>query len=138
MILSSAGKKVAPFRLPCSAAEQGDGIRMWVMGQNGRPVSNIDLGLHTARGDAGARTSAESAAEFPQAGRPLALSFRIAVYNPETGPFEVNSAHHDSYFEINGDALTQVHFENERVPIEGKGQLLHYWDEDKPVRYERQ
>jgi len=137
VVLNSAGKKEAPFRLLRSAGEAA-GVRVWVKAPNGNPVPNIDVGLRTANGSAKARTSAEGMAEFPDATEPLSVSFQIRVYSLQTEPFEVSSAHHDFYFEINGDAIMQVRFEDERLAIDGKDLMLRYWDKDNPMHYERQ
>ena len=69
----------------------------------------------------------------------LAPGLFVAFGSPlQAGPYEVNSAHQDFYFEINGNAITRVGFENERLAIEGKDLLMLYWDKEKPLRYVRQ
>jgi hypothetical protein len=52
--------------------------------------------------------------------------------------FEINPSHNDFYFEINGDAIAQVLFKDERLAIDGKDLVMKYWNEEQPIRYEKQ
>jgi hypothetical protein len=42
------------------------------------------------------------------------------------------------YFEINGEAIAQVLFKNERLKIEEKGLVMTHGDADHPMRYEKE
>jgi len=139
ILTSTAAEPGPPFRLIRSAAKKSGGIRVWVMAPNGRPVANIDVALQSAGGQAEARTDSEGVALFPPSGRPRAAAFRIRVYGFESEPFELNPAHNEFYFEINGDAITQVRFRDERLTVDGKSLVLQYWGEDRrPLRYAKQ
>ena len=118
VILNSAGRKEAPFRLLRSEAGKPGRIRVWVINKNNHGVENIRVAL--------------------QAGAPQAVSFEVRVYSIEAGPFKINPSHKDFYFEINGDAITQVPFKDERLAIDGKDLVLKYWNEQSPIRYEKQ
>jgi hypothetical protein len=138
VILKSDGKEQAPFRMVSSGFRQGAGIRVWVKGLNGRGVEHIEVALRSADGDAEEKTTADGAALFPATKQPRAVMFRVPVYSVEAGPFELNPAHNDFYFEINGDAITQVRFQDERLAIEGSSLILRFWNKDQPMRYLRQ
>jgi hypothetical protein len=43
-----------------------------------------------------------------------------------------------SYFEINGDAITEVLFKDEVLAIDGNDLVMKYWDGERPMRYEKQ
>jgi len=101
-------------------------------------VPNIDVTLQTAGGPSEARTDSDGVAFFPNAGKPQTAVFRIRVYHFESEPFELNAAHNEFYFEINGEAITQVRFHDERLTIEGNALLMRYWGEDRPMRYAKQ
>ena len=137
VVLSTKGKNDPPFRLVNSTAGKEEGIRVWVKAPNGRPVPNIDVLLKTATRTQKARTSQDGAAEFAP-GAAQEVAFRISVYDFEAGPFPVNSAHQEFFFEINGEAITRVNFEHERLAIDGDDLLLRFWNKDKPMRYVRQ
>jgi hypothetical protein len=137
VILKTAGKKEEPFRLLRSAESKAAGVRIWVKAPNGRPVENIDVALKTDAGFTQARTGPDGAAQFETDKLPRAAAFRVNVYDLEAGPFELNSAHRDFYFEINGDAITRVPFEDERLAIDGNNLLMRYFDKDTPMRYVR-
>ena len=59
------------------------------------------------------------------------------MYSVEAGPYEVNSADRDFYFEINGDAITQVLFKDEPLAIEGNALIMKH-DDSPAMRYEKQ
>jgi len=96
-------------------------IRVWVMNKNGHGVENIRVALQTANQHFDAATTSDGAAR---------------VYAIETGPFKINPSHKDFYFEINGDAITQVLFKDERLAIDGRDLVMKYWNKQSPIRYE--
>ena len=57
------------------------------------------------------------------------------MYSLKAGPFAINPADKDFYFEINGDAITQVLFKDEHLRIDGDGLVMLHWDPDKPMHY---
>jgi hypothetical protein len=138
VILHSDGKEEPPFRLTKSDAGKSGRIRVWVMGQNGKGVPNIHVGLKAGEQHLEAQTDSDGAAVFPDAAKPEAVYFEVRVYSVEAGPFEVNPAHRDFYFEINGDAIMQVLFKDEPLAIDGNALIMRHWDPDKPMRYVKQ
>jgi len=56
----------------------------------------------------------------------------------ETEPIKVNSAQNDFTFEINGAAITQVPFKNERLTVRGKTLILRYFDPKSEMSYQKQ
>lgn len=83
-------------------------------------------------------TDSDGAAVFPDAPNPKSVSFEVRVYETNAGPFPVNASDKDYYYEINGEAITQVLFKNERVAIEGIDLVMKHFDSDKPMHYEKQ
>jgi hypothetical protein len=138
VILTTAVKEQPPFRLVGSSSTQDAAVRIWVKAPNGRGVEHVDVVLRSADGEKPARTDREGAALFAPVNQPRAVKFRIPVYQFEAGPFELNPAHNDFRFEINGQAITQVRFQDERLTIEGSSLLLRYWNKDEPMRYVKQ
>jgi hypothetical protein len=138
VILNSAGRKEAPFRFLRSEAGKPGGVRVSVIGQNGRGVENIRVALQAADQNFEATTTSDGTALFPDVTKPRAVGFEVPVYAIKAGPFTINPSHRDFYFEINGDAIAQVLFNNERLAIEGKYLVMKYWSRDQPIRYEKQ
>jgi hypothetical protein len=138
VVLNSSGKREEPFRFLRSEEGTRGRIRVWVMGKNGRGVPHIRVTLHAAGGDSEATTTEDGAAVFPDVANPRAVSFEVRVYDVLAGPFEINPSHKDQYFEINGDAIQQVLFNDERLAIDGKTLMMKHWGEDRPMRYEKQ
>jgi len=138
VVLTSTGKEEEPFRLLRSEAGKPGRIRVWVIGKNGKGVPNIDVKLLASGEPLEARTDEEGAAVFPDAPKAHAVAFEVRVYELNAGPFEIDPKNKDFYFEINGDAITQVMFKDERLAIDGNALLMTHWDSKKPMRYERQ
>jgi len=138
VVLNSAGRKEAPFRLLRSEAGETGKIRVWVIGKNGHGVENIEVALDAAGQHFDARTTSDGLAEFPSAAKPRAVTFEVPVYSIKAGPFEVNASDNDFYFEIDGDAITQVFFKDEQLVIDGNDLVMAYWNKDQPIRYEKQ
>ena len=138
VILNSAGRKEAPFRLLRSEAGKPGRIRVWVTNKNNHGVENIRVALQAGNQHFDATTTSDGAAVFPDVATPQAVSFEVRVYSIEAGPFKINPSHKDFYFEINGDAIAQVPFKDERLAIDGKDLVMKYWNEQSPIRYEKQ
>lgn len=138
IILQSSGREEAPFRLLRSEPGKAGRIRVWVIGKNGKGVANIHVRLLAGDEPLEATTTEDGAAVFPDAPKAHAVSFEVRVYQLDTEPFEINPSSKDFYFEINGDAITQVLFNNEHLAIEGKTLLMRHWDPEKPMRYEKE
>jgi hypothetical protein len=138
VVLNSAGRKEAPFRLLRSEGGEAGKIRVWVIGKNRHGVENIEVALEAAGQHFDARTTSDGLAEFPYAAKPRAVIFEVPVYSIKAGPFEVNASDNDFYFEIDGDAITQVFFKDEQLVIDGNDLVMAYWNKDQPIRYEKQ
>ena len=138
VILHSSGKEEPPFRLTKSEAGKPGRIRVWVIGKNSKGIPNIHVGLQADKEHLEANTDSEGAAVFPDTAKPSAVSFEVRVYSVEAGPYEVNPADRDFYFEINGDAITQVLFKDEPLTIDGNALIMKHGDPPTPMRYEKQ
>ena len=138
VVLQSDGKEEAPFRLVKSEAGKPGRIRVWVLGKDGKGIPNIDVRLLAGGEPLEARTDSDGAAVFPDPPKAHAVAFEVRVYSLEAGPFEINPSNKDFYFEINGDAIQQVLFKDERLAIEGKGLVMTYWKEGPPMHYEKE
>lgn len=137
VILNSEDTNAPPFRLVRSLAGKDTGIHLYVKAPNGRPVENIDVAVKTAQGQVKGRTTAEGVVWFGEALKPREAFFSIRVYGLEAGPFPLNEAHNEFHFEINGEVITETHFKDERLKIDGKSLVLTR-EGDPPMRYERQ
>jgi hypothetical protein len=138
VVLNSSGKKEEPFRFLRSDAGTQGRIRVSVIGKNGKGVPHIRVTLHAAGGESEATTTDDGAAVFPDVPDPRAVSFEVRVYEVQAGPFDINPAHKDVYFEINGDAIQQVLFTEEPLEIDGTGLVMKHWGADRPMHYDRQ
>lgn len=136
VILNSApGKEKPPFRLLRSSATTAAAIRVRVQAPNGRAVPNIDVTLLTDKGQLEARTDSDGIAVFPKRSAARSAAFRVRVYNLETEPFDLNPAHDDFTFEIDGEAVTELRFTDERLTVNGKTLVMHYWGPDQDMHY---
>ena len=138
VVLNSAGRKEAPFRFLRSEAGRPGKICVWVLGKNGHGVENIQVALQTVDEHFEATTTSDGAAAFPGVAHARAVAFEVPVYSIKAGPFEIKRSDNDFYFEINGDAITQVLFKDEELAIDGKDLVMKYWNEEQPMRYEKQ
>ena len=138
VVLDSAGKKEEPFRFLRSEPGTAGRIQVSVIGKNGRGIPHIRVTLHAEGGESEATTDNEGAAVFEDVAKPRAVSFEVRVYQVEAGPFDINPAHKDIYFEINGDAIQQVLFTDERLAIDGNTLVMTHWGADRSMRYEKQ
>jgi hypothetical protein len=138
VVLNSAGTKKAPFRFLRSEAGKPGKICIWVIGENSRGVENIQVALQTDDQHFEATTTSEGAAVFLDVANPRAVTFEVPVYSITAGPFEIGPPDNDFYFEINGDAITQVFFKDEELAIDGKDLIMKYWNQEQPIRYEKQ
>jgi hypothetical protein len=137
VVLNSAGRKEAPFRFLRSKAGTPGKICVWVLGKNGHGAENIQVALQTVDQHFEATTTSDGAAAFPGVAHARTVTFEVPVYSIKAGPFEIKPSDNDFYFEINGDAITQVLFKDEELAIDGKDLVMKYWNE-QPMRYEKQ
>ena len=86
VVLHSAGKEEAPFRLVRSEAGKPGRIRVVVLGQNGKGVENIDVHLLTGGKALDGRTDSEGAATFPTIPRQTPLPSRCRFIKSQPSP----------------------------------------------------
>jgi hypothetical protein len=137
VVLHSAGTKEEPFKLLRSEAGKPGQIRVWVMGQNGKGVDNIDVHLITGDKALDGRTDSDGMAVFPDALKAHGIAFEVPVYQVATAPYPIDDAHKDYYYEINGDNITQIFFKDEPLAIQGNNLIMIHWGSDHPMRYEK-
>jgi hypothetical protein len=135
VILNTAGAAAAPFRLTASSATKSGHTRVVVKAPNGNPVQHIDIVLRTAKGELKGRTDGRGEALFQDAGGASSISFVVRVYSLEAGPFDIKASDDDFTFEINGDAIRQVPFKEERLKVDGTALEMRFWNKDRPMRY---
>ncbi len=136
VILNSTPRaETAPFRLVRSSAEKTAAIRVRVQAPNKRAVPNIDVTLLTASGKLQARTDSDGVALFPKEEPARSIAFSVRVYHLDTEPIALNGAQNDFTFEINGEAITELRFTDERFAISGKTLTTYYWGPDQAMRY---
>lgn len=138
VVLNSAGRKEAPFRLLRSEAGKPSTTRVWVVGKNGQGVEDIQVSLQAADQHFEATTTSDGSAVFPDVAGARTVDFEVPVYAIKAGPFELDPSHNDFYFEIDGDSIAQVFFKDEQLAIDGKNLVMKYWNKEQPIRYEKQ
>jgi hypothetical protein len=137
VILSSPTTTAAPFKLITSSATKTPAIVVHLQGANGRPVPNIDIELATDKGPLKARTDSSGDAEFPKTSPAKTATFDIRVYEFRSEPMKLNPAHNQFNFEINGEAITQIIFKDERLDSKGGALFMHHWP-DREMRYTKE
>jgi hypothetical protein len=139
VVLTSSGKEEPPFRFLRSEAGKPGQIRVWVLLANsGKGVPNIDVKLLAEGEPLAATTGEDGSAVFPDAPKAHAVTFEVSVYDLVTKPFAIDPEDKDFYYEINGEALTQVLFKDERLPIDGNALVMTHWGAKHPIRYEKE
>jgi len=141
VVLHSTGKEEEPFRLLRSEAGKPGRIRVFVLGHDGKGVDNIHVYLFAGdktQEPQEVRTDADGAAVFPDDPKAHAVAFEVRVYQFATQPFEIDTKNKDFYYEINGEAITQVFFKDERLAIDGTTLVMRHGNPDQPMRYEKE
>lgn len=133
VVLTADKLDAKPIRLVSGAVGKEPGVRVLVKGQNGRGVENIDVKV----GEEQHRTDSEGHADFPEAKAPAKIVLHIPVYEVESEVFEFKAPNNELTFEINGEAITRVAFDKERLRVNGNALELRFYDKNKPMRYER-
>ena len=134
VILHSTGKEEPPFRLLRGEAGKPGRIRVWVLGQNGKGVANIHVGLQAGDKPLEATTDSDGAAVFPDAPNAHAVTFEVRVYSLEAGPFAIDPPRKISSSRSTRDDH-QVLFKDERLAIDKEGLVMLHWDPEKPMHY---
>jgi hypothetical protein len=138
VILNSSGKEEAPFRLLRSEAGKPGSIRVLVLGNGGHGVANIHVMLKVGDERLEATTDSDGAAVFADAKGTRAIGLEVRVYSVRAGPFEGSASDRDFYFQINGEAITQVLFKNESLAIDDKGLVMTHGDPAHPMHYHKE
>lgn len=136
VVLHSTGKEGEPFRFLRSEAGKPGQIRVFVLGKNGKGVDNIDTYLLIGDKPQEGRTDGDGMAAYPDDPKARAIVLEVRVYEAHSVPFKIDPAKKDYYFEIDGEAMTQVLFKDERMTIDGTS-LIMKRDPNHPMRYER-
>lgn len=137
VILTTAGKDEPLFTLRKSAPGPGGEIRVHVQARNGKPVGRIDVRVVTGTDTLDARTDEDGVAVLAAKSAIKSLALHVPVYDVEAGPFNVTDGATEFWFEINGDAITQVKFRDERLKVVSGGLEMTYWKTDKPLLYRK-
>jgi hypothetical protein len=138
VVLTTSGPEAKPFRVLRTATGTAGTARVFVLGPNGRGAQHIDVNLATAAGPLTARTSEDGMASFRTKGAPRSVSIHVPVYEIDAGPFEIAPGTNDIWLEINGDAITKVRFQDERLRIVNGHLEMTYWKGEKPLLYKKQ
>ncbi|MGJ5815366.1 hypothetical protein [Paludibaculum fermentans] len=138
VVLNTQAPVLPPFRMVKGESNKEEFSRVWVKAANGQPVPHIRVAVKAEDDVKESKTSNEGAALFPRSERAREVMFSVPVYGLEAGPFRLDPAQNEYYFEINGEAITTVRFKDEKMVIDGKDLILRYWGGDRPMRYERQ
>ena len=139
VILTSADSKLKPpFGLVKSAQGKAGETRIRVVGPRGNPVPDIEVYL-MVDGDEPIqrRTDSDGVAliETKSAGkRSVVFEIPEALYRGKALPLD-DAAMHDFTFEINGEAVTEMRFENELLIIKGEDLLMQHWPNGPQMRY---
>ena len=83
-------------------------------------VPNIDVALVTKRGKTEARTDSEGIAMFQKEDAPLKAAFLDWRLPSGDELYELNSAHDDFTFEMNGPGISELRFSDERFVVNGR------------------
>ncbi|MBN9662772.1 MAG: hypothetical protein J0H49_31530 [Acidobacteria bacterium] len=138
VVLNTQAPDLPAFRMVKTESSKEEFARIWVRAANGQAVPHIRVAVKAEEGVQESKTSNEGAALFPRSSQVREVKFSVPVYGLEAGPFRLDPARNEYYFEINGESITTVRFKEEKLLIDGKDLLLHYWNANRPMRYERQ
>jgi hypothetical protein len=137
VVLTSSAAEAKPFRVVRTGAGTSGAPRVYVLAPNGRGVQHMDVMLTTSTSSDKTRTSEEGLAEFELKGPVKSVSVHVPVYDVDAGPFDIAPGSNDIWLEINGDAITNLPFKDERLKLVNGALELTYWKGDKPLRYEK-
>jgi len=137
VILHSTDKQEEPFKFLRSEPGKPAQIRVFVLGKNGKGVDNIDTYLLIGDKPQEGRTDESGMATFADDPKARAIVLEVRVYEAQSAPFKIDPAKKDYYFEINGEAMTEVLFKDERLTIDGTALIMKRVP-DHPMRYERE
>lgn len=137
VILHSTDKEEEAFKFLRSETGKPGQIRVFVLGKDGKGVDNIDTYLLIGDKPQEGRTDENGLAAYPDDPKARAIVLQVRVYEAQSAPFKIDPAKKDYYFEINGEAMTETIFKDERLTIDGTTLIMKRVP-DHPMRYERQ
>lgn len=137
VVLHSTDKEQEAFRFLRSEAGKPGQIRVFVLGKDGMGVDNIDTYLLIGDKPQEGRTDEHGMASYPDDPKASAIVLEVRVYEAQSTPVKVDPVKKDYYFEINGEAMTETLFKDERLTIDGTALIMKRVP-DHPMRYERQ
>ena len=138
VVLTADGAGEKPFRMTNATKGPAGEFRVFVKGPNGRGVEHIDVAVKTSNGMVEGRTNADGVARFADVAGVRAVALRVPVYDVEDGPYDVGAGQTELTFEINGEAITQVPFKDERLAMAEGGLEMRFWNRDRVMRYRKQ
>jgi hypothetical protein len=139
VVLNSAGKEEPAFAIVSQRKVAAKGTRVRVQAPNGQGVAHIEVTLESGGKPVTAATDQSGWAVLPASVRVKHVSLHVPVYDIGAGPYEIDAQLNEVIFQINGEAITTVRFQNERLKIAGDATLeMTYWDRNKPMRYVKQ
>ena len=143
VVLHSTDKEEEAFRFLRSEAGKPGKIRVFALGKNGKGVENIDTYLltsdipHAGDNPQNTTTDRDGMAAFADDPKARAIVLQVRVYEAQSAPFKIDPSKKDYYFEINGEAMTETIFKDERLTIDGTT-LIMKRDPNHPMKYERE
>jgi hypothetical protein len=137
VVLTTTGVEGEPFRLVGSTPGSPSELRVWVKSPRGAGVQRIEVTAVTASGDVRASTRQDGAAVFPGVRAARSLKLHVPVYEVDGGPFELDPSNNEFTIEINGGAITQVRFKDERLKVSGDSLEMRFWNKDRVMIYRR-
>ncbi|MDZ4802348.1 MAG: hypothetical protein SGI92_29665 [Bryobacteraceae bacterium] len=102
-----------------------------------RQLRHLAVKVTTAAGTSQAKTGSDGLAVLEGGSPARFVMIHVPVYDIDAGPFEVAVTDSEFWFEINGDAITQLRFRNERLKSADAGLQMTFWRGDKPLLYSK-
>jgi len=138
VVLTSKIPNAPAFKLVKSSPLRSPDVRVWVNGQSGSPVGNLEVTLTADGGEIKARTDSDGMSIFPGATNPKSVVIRSPVYDKDSGPVALNPDDTDFNFVLNNDVMATVPFRGEALKVSGDTLEMLYWDKTKPMIYKKQ
>jgi hypothetical protein len=137
VILNSTLSQEPVFRMSRGSSNSPASLRVTVKGADGQPAERIDVILNGPAGSSRGKTDEHGVAVFQDLHSAQSVSFHVPVYDFEAGPFPLDAAHNDFEFVVNGEAIMQVPFREERLKIQGNTLDLRFFDRGTAMVYKK-
>jgi hypothetical protein len=139
VVLNSSGKEEPPFAIIDQRKVAAKATRVRVQAPNGQGVAHIEISLDSGGKSVTATTDQSGWALLPPVVGAKRVSLHVPVYDKGAGPYDLDAQSNEAIFQINGEAITTVRFQNERLTIARDAALeMTYWNRNKPMRYVKQ